>query len=408
MNPFNNGYLRAKILNNLDNLNEDILINILNLLKPPSKLYLSDLQHELWDNLLNNLNKLDEDELKEILNLLQPKKHNPNNLYLNGVRKFSYYRHRGLNKRIYLLYDRHDANGTCRYHVHKNYISVSHWILNTIVTNENSKNPMLIDLFLETGEEIFSNKFSKENIIPGMHGLIPVIGEYNNCLYRHDKKCPYDNIRAHWTDIRQNFSIYTKFWIYYYETIKLSEQPSGKLGPLSPDIKNILHDPISYFNKVLNLPRIKKQFDNITEADIRDKLKEYLLARVAQEKFKYDNRVNTNNYEIAMSRFYIIATITILLMDSYLLARLFRTFNVPEKDKENAKVTNAIIFVGGIHATNYELFFQKLGFEEVYSVGNFDNDYDNIACYVKGSSPCKKIQYEQCLDIENLPIPLFQ
>ena len=94
-------------------------------------------------------------------------------------------------------------------------------------------------------------------------------------------------------------------------------------------------------------------------------------------------------------------------MDIYLLSRLFRSFNV-ENISHPYTLDNAIIFAGGIHTTTYEIFLQRLGFDEVYAKGNFESNYDDITEYLSGSNKKKYLNKEiQCLDINDLPRPLF-
>ena len=128
-------------------------------------------------------------------------------------------------------------------------------------------------------------------------------------------------------------------------------------------------------------------------------------------KIAYDkNSKNKARKDRKLDDFYMILMTHILIMDIYLLARLFRTFNVDSKDKRKhpSNVQNAIIFAGGIHATNYEIFLQQVGFEEVYSVGNFRSDFNDVARYMNGDPPFRSDKEHQCLDISNMPNPLFE
>ncbi len=376
--------------------------------------YLRELQ-EITSKSLKDLDKMTPKELDELWDIVRkvPTTQLKNRAYISGVRKIGYYKHNTLNKKIYLLYDMHNNRGVCT-SATDTTVSVSKWIMNIIRKNESEPNPKYIDVFLEVGSP--NSKYKNENmVIPGMHDLTNMMILLSICIHRNDK-CPYKYLRSHWVDIRSQFKTFDNFLHYRNEIVNCIRTCSTtKCTPnmikttCKYDDKFIIDNPISYLNKIFKLPRIKKQLNNIKNDKIVKELKEYMNDIFLDAKCEYEQRIKKasgNYYDIMVAKFFLLATITISIMDIYLLSRLFRTFNISRGSNHPKVIENVIIYAGGIHSTTYEKFFQRLGFDEVFSVGNFTSIYDDVEDYIQGISPYK--YQNQCLDITNLPTPLFK
>jgi len=378
-------------------------------------LYLRELQDIVRDkSLLDNLNKLSNDQLEQILKILNNPVPKPTYL-LSGVRKFGYYKHKKLDKYIYILYDQHTSDGICRKNKQRKLYThtdtASDWILQAIASNSiavnKNKNSSVIDIFIETRD--ISGKFERQNIIPGMYGLHNISSKLYYCLHpnRSTDMCQYKNIRSHWVDVRHNFRLDYIMW--KLRNIIITNRGSLTKKEYDYIEYNIFRNPIEYIEKVMRLPRIKKQLDNIKDNEITSKLKNFIFSMLQTAKITYDiNSKNKNRKDRIIDDMHMILTVHILTMDTYLLARLFRNFNVKGiKNSYPSAIKKSIIFAGGIHATNYELFLQQLGFEEVFSVGNFTSDFSDIVKYMNGDNPFSKNKESQCLDISKIPEPLF-
>jgi hypothetical protein len=407
-------------------MSDDDMHKIYNILMKDKydKLYLRQIQKLFRHKTsLNELKKLNLNDLKEIRTLLDIKP-SKDKFYLSGVRKFSYYTHSELDKKIYVLYDMHNNEGVCEYkNINRsNYITVTKWIEDAINLNEKSKDPKFIDVFIETLDDNIKHNAQFKEPVPGMFtDLSNVRSMLYNCTSSDKKYCEYKHARAHWVDPRRYFAASYNF---FYDSH--NDARAGYICHSCKNINNnILNNIVKYYEDVLETPRMKKQFDNMQDKTIERELRSFLIERIKYFQTEF------NNYKVKhpiaesqlydahgfvsseikttylIYRFHLIAMTTVLIMDAYMLARLFRTFKYDSKNKFPVDVHNAIIYAGGIHATNYELFFQRLGFKEVFSVGDFTSDYNNTERYIMGYSPLTQNQ-DQCLDISNMPLPLFK
>jgi hypothetical protein len=97
-----------------------------------------------------------------------------------------------------------------------------------------------------------------------------------------------------------------------------------------------------------------------------------------------------------------------LFTDAYLLARIFKTFQInnPEKRRlvdEPSQPHNIIIYAGSNHSNNYREFLDFIGFKTLEKSGEgFNNDYVNLT-YNK----CININYPNYPETKSISQPLF-
>ena len=94
--------------------------------------------------------------------------------------------------------------------------------------------------------------------------------------------------------------------------------------------------------------------------------------------------------------------IMVSFVDVYLLARVFKNFNIKKKAHKGEtdqpiRANNIIIYCGDIHANNYRNFLKRIGFEEIEHAGNLTEDNANLI----PNTP------KNCLDMKKIKQPFF-
>lgn len=190
---------------------------------------------------------------------------------------------------------------------------------------------------------------------------------FKNCL-KIVKECPFDNIRAHYTDYRSILSgntIYDEFMkhfaiIYFHDSKTDMSRPYFTLENLSgvfdrsrDIVKNTIdtnpklqmHQGTNlYFFVLLEIVKLKTLFD--------------------KEKQMYKTPLSV--VEAQKLVFYIMR-LYVLLMDLYTIGRVFKTFKTTDSAHPSTAV-NSIIYAGDAHADNYRLFLTSIGFKRVHHV----------------------------------------
>ena len=92
-----------------------------------------------------------------------------------------------------------------------------------------------------------------------------------------------------------------------------------------------------------------------------------------------------------------------LVVDGYLLARVFKNFNIDVEDKTKQRLTdetykphNIVIYAGDLHSKRYREFLKELGFELIAITGTDWRDKDS-------TNP-----YNNCISMEGFPQPFFE
>jgi hypothetical protein len=94
-----------------------------------------------------------------------------------------------------------------------------------------------------------------------------------------------------------------------------------------------------------------------------------------------------------------------IFADAYLLARVFKNFNMSEMEKKAYKgatdqpihANNIIIYCGNTHANKYRNFLELIGFEEIEHAGDLTED----PAYPIPNTP------KNCLDMKKIKQPFF-
>ena len=280
--------------------------------------------------------------------------------------------------RIYNLHD---------YHRHitkknKEHMFASEWILETLKNSD-----VFIDVFLEYDIPFKGHNLKKRPSWYYNQGeLTKTIGILEDCMI-HKKGCPTPNSRVHGADVRKRQEIISEF-----EKI-IRRNKGEKLT------KSTVKSLREYIHNILQTKKIKKQFINTPDC-IRNEIFNIIDNRFLEELEKIKH---ISSDEILEDTGAIIgSSIGVILMDAYLLGRLFRKFDIRPSDKGMSEnIQNVIIYAGGEHSEFYTKVLQKCGFKLKYSVGVTGKTIDYAL--QKG----ELIKY-MTLDISNIPYPLFR
>jgi hypothetical protein len=363
--------------------------------------------------------------------------HKNKNLYLDGpVSLYEYYSSK-YKKHIYLLGDYHSYNTRC-FPEGKNsqVIKLIDFFKDTIKENKDD----LIDYYLEapySSEKI--NSYIDKNIPMGKlkignllkinftiprglklkmdfyfkkaSALVGTFLEFDQCLKYDKKKCKYKNVRFHYCDVRiLKVDLYeiTLYALANNDNINMDIVNIKQDHTESKNLKKkyiILYEILKKYqnlfplniNNIFNNYKINKQSDNVKDDDIINVIYDdylsdavYIYIQNLQftdvefilNDFENDNIVPLLNFYASWSIFQII------LMDLYLLFRMFRSYN---NGPDSSKI---IIYAGDIHIQNYKVILEKLGFEKRFETTQILNSKDKNKPF-------------QCLDITDLHQPLF-
>ncbi len=235
--------------------------------------------------------------------------------------------------------------------------------------------------------------------------------EFKECFIRsveNDTLCHknYKNIRFHFVDIRFEF-----FHILSDGLIEKEKDPNKNFylralqaicsingdGVIektnnSDEHINILEkmknnkdmfDPNTLCLTMFDIPKVKKQLDASYYAN--------LIKKFIQEKCKY--------YFKHITKISDYSNIGVLLMDAYLLARVFRDYEKKNRLHEvyQKKSNKIIIYAGYYHILNYVEFLTRIGFTKIYDKTNIVLKNDQIIFATGHDNPTM-----QCINISNM------
>ena len=278
--------------------------------------------------------------------------------------------------RIYNLYDMHQI----MYQDEESHMFVSDWIIEILFNSD-----VFIDVFLE--HTVPSKGINLERMWEGYYDqgeMTKTIDKLEDCMF-YRKYCPTPNIRVHGIDIRDRKTNVEKFKhiLENVSTIRINDSTVQQFREFVDELlnsniikKQLIDTPECIKNKALEMSKIK--FDN----SIQD-LKEYTITQILDE-----------------PNIYFSWTIGSVLIDIYLLGRLFRKFNIDSDKYMPENIQNAIIYTGGNHAKFYSEVLQACGFELKYSVGS-------LKLMEGGISANDSIKLRE-LNISDLNYPLFR
>lgn len=180
---------------------------------------------------------------------------------------------------------------------------------------------------------------------------------YNNIKTSHNYKDVYDNMLKLTADVQER----------YIKTNKVELRLGEDI------ILNSIHDTI---NKLLNgdieeMYKIQKQYDNISDIEIREKLESVL--RISQQNIErlksFKKYLLAGEFGECMYLSKLFEKLTCSYMDKYLMYRMFRDFG-------NDTSKYIVVFAGENHIKKYKICLEKLGF-----VNGFESD-KNYGQYV--------------------------
>jgi len=272
---------------------------------------------------------------------------------------------------IVKVYNLHDA------HVHpkkcgEGSMMASEWIIRVLKSAD-----VFVDVFIETAPPVktfFGGKKYKEyeyELRPG--ALADLVKELNQCITQKED-CPAPNSRIHGVDVRQIGRVLQK------QIEKAYPDPETSDISFDEAVLRVIDLSVEIFASVKMQKQVRDSDKCIFEKLVkkfRESLKDCLL-EINMPAIVYADRIKSLTMCIGG-----------VLMDIYLLGRLFKTFDASKEKGQPGGVHNAIIYTGLHHAIEYKRILTSCGFEVVFE-GRSSGDED------------------QCVDVSEMPYPLFR
>ncbi len=269
--------------------------------------------------------------------------------------------------RIYNLYDSHIRPKKCK----KGAMKADEWIIRVLKSAD-----VFVDVFIETDPPIktfFGEEYEEEEYELRPGALSDLIKELNKCV-KQGENCPAPNSRIHGVDVRQIGRILRN------QIAKAYQDPETSDVTVDEAVVNVIDTSVSIFASI----KMQKQIQGLPKCafkklvgKFRGNLRDCLLD-INAPKISYAKRITS-----------LVECIGGVLMDIYLLGRIFKTFDTTEERGQPSRVSNAIIYTGLSHSTEYRDVLESCGFKVV-----FENQSSGIQ--------------DQCVDISGMPYPLFR
>ena len=305
--------------------------------------------------------------------------------YIEGVNGFSYLKgnsnHGPLN--VYILYDVHKVSTDCENSKVANWQPVNEWIMDVLQSSD-----VFVDVFLESSWR--ARQFFGENYVPRVSKSIPgtlaqTVDQLHECLF--DQKCSAPNIRVHGVDIR---GLGRNLKTQISDIVQSEKFDTTKWHSLKKKIKKMIVD-------IIETEKMKKEMKDAPAC-----IKKILIKSV-DGRLEYFKPMIEHALNFYMS---LIPTINMIggaiIMDIYALSRLFKRFNIQQKDRGMPDIiSNVIIYTGGVHSEYYKTTLKQCGFDVV-----FDNS--PTADHMASISTMEYVDDKLCVDVRKLPYPLFR
>jgi hypothetical protein len=365
--------------------------------------------------------------------------------FIGGPKSLSIHWHPGYKKIIYIFGERHDKTMDCdTFDKDADTYPIEDYLYDLMLSTD-----VFLDIYFELpfpDKNNISNRYEYYELQTERLGQL--FKKFINCLEynsRHEDSCQL--ARSHYFDIRLissnpldlEESKIDIMWIFAM-IIRYKRMPRGKEKAIflikllqRPKIINILSELIKedkeaiyefMKNQLIENRYIKKELDKIVE---NPKLKNVIITYFSNEIRQYMslhidkiqelinillnflNGINPYNIvnDSIESLFFQMSHISTFFADSYLLARVFKDFNMSQMyekaykgatDQPNS-AHNIIIYAGDVHAHTYRNFLFYLGFDEIDSSGiNLENPDPKL--YLK-------IPPLNCLDMRKIKQPFF-
>jgi len=403
-----------------------------------------DIQHEFLNVSLQNKNNTTNPGRKVLMNLIcnhyNKRLKKPTAEFIGGPKTLSIHWHPVYEKIIYIFGEWHANNMDCEiFKKDAVTVPIEDYLYDLMLST---------DVFLDMYFELRSYKGGEYLYDPyntGSRGN-QLFKKFRSCLQyntRSDQSCQL--ARVHYFDIRNNnINVIdmedNKITILWFkaqvrdilnedtnaESVKYLKYMLINYPKITTLLRELVHDDIKkvceFMKKQLaEEPNIKKELDKIVE---NPQLKTKILNFYGKKMCKEINRIiivikksviNILNYEkesedvlfesMETVELFLTQTMT-YFADVYLLARMFKDFDMSEMEKKAYKgatdqpirAKNIIIYCGDIHATNYREFLKLRGFEEIEEhMGDLTEDI----AYPIPNTP------KNCIDMRNIKQPLF-
>jgi hypothetical protein len=320
----------------------------------------------------------------------------------------------GSSKIIYLFGDFHEKFSKCPIGIPEiNKLTFDDLLISELKSNPDS----IVDLFIEA---TYINKLypkSKYNYTSSY--MIDIIDKFKNCLELDKDTCAFKNVRMHYVDVRSFGSMDVRVLQLLYIIVTSLLKGESEIAYISWEnlTKELMENKTNPTEIIKNMKdmsniysstKITKQIENIINHynDVGEDLQNILNYNnefYIANKFKLldlIDKLNLGNLQKEIDNNYlndmwkILNQLTVRLMDVYLLARMFRTFNTKDTinvpSKYSSPPENIIIYAGQYHIDFYIYFLKNHGFQ----------------LDVESYSKVKETNY-QCVSLEKIPLPLF-
>ena len=327
---------------------------------------------------------------------------------ISGLLSLSVYSSVKYNMRILLLGEAHTFNGRCP--DWSRYTSAHTFVREMLNLNEG----MIVDLFMEEDRvhtehaEIAEKITKQQRYIPeGESGFYDQGNGYMSQLFReltnigcYTNNCMYsDYVRFHYADVRAKDE-YEQFGItaalatpstiaqYMTHVFRLAHNETdgvkiiqylAKINQPKYAIYNTPGAINSALQDVHEDLRIIKQLESIRYPEV----KAYLLTRLKRDLQRDYSIIGPGKLQrltnlAKVKAFFTpairdVVELSVDMMDTYLIARLFRDFKYMPEKKINGPIRNAIIYAGNKHIQNYGQMLTDLDFTKNYTEHN-NND----------------------------------
>jgi hypothetical protein len=338
-------------------------------------------------------------EAELIRRFLNPSKFLSKNIKtVDGPISFYQMSHPTIPQVFYLFGDMHVRGGGCS----DKYL-ITEWIKDTIVNS-----PVFIDVYVEinysyknypTQSKEYTNSISLSNPYTVSSNNYES-GDYLGDMWSFSEKCfkkfkddvMCQTSRFHYTDLRSIFE--TEEQLRGFETLESHVQQSDEYNKIWLDeFKDTYIDDVNSYLKFLGnkdsflYKKIRKQFSKIKDKKIR---------RILEQSFDLCIKRNEKALKLIesswsitpkfmerkrLSKYFPLKYMTVLrygtcLMDHYLMARCFRTFNKIKKEYNRPSYNN-IIYSGDAHTNNYIDILKKIGYIIDYQKINMNREVND-------------------------------
>lgn len=365
----------------------------------------------------------------------------PKNLMLYGPITCSIFTSQEFQKSVIILGDKHVKESSCS-PSENNTISISNLIDQFVrkATCHNTTTDVFIELDYEEKSRLIgiTDRYSKfapshlTDVVKNLNDYLLVDKTaYKNLPVIKDCKIP---LRVHYNDVRAIFntsdllsSYYIRDVIYKFESgnlgaadidefltkintyrymltndykkgshINRNEFLYNRIGPIMGTLKidkQLKYIPEPIRSRITNVMR--QFFEHILPVDDYIDIVVQTIGQMDQKRFFTNAGEFTRTLENLLILRSKVSELDVLYMDYYTIFRMFRIF----RDGHTAK--NIIIYAGNLHANNYQVILNALGFSFDYFNRSINPDYNIF--YNEGSTMvAKSNNYTKCIQCLNM------